>query len=1663
MSLFDGIHYHLPPSLPPHSRELVKHLLDRNGGQEAELPDVDYIITDTNRFEGWQDLVLSSPSKKLKQKAVTLTWVKHSAILGKMQPAQFYSPDPAMLFSGVVACATKLPVQDLEVLSAGILALGGQWRTGLTKDVTHLFAIRASPITDGDNPADVQKMLQENMSGGATKYATAMHFKPQTGVKIVLPHWFDDCVRLGLPNLDTTPYEWPNPPLLRNDQLLASPPPPPHLLADLDLPEGTKEEREARLKQAKEKAKQVKKATANEKIDAMKKSVFLNGVRYTPNGPLASGPYANLDLDGEEGPSIRASSPTVVGDEGEVGPSVRIRGDRSSPLKPAAGESATLRTKNVWKGRRIILARNLRLVGRRREAVEVGIRRAGGVVVRWEGDEDMVEVPEDLVSAVNAANADASMLAPNSSVRIGPRKSPSRMSAPERKELDRKEGMLNQLRRKERALDRIEARVVKEGQVDVYVCRWREGRGYVEAFQKHRTIGTLAWLYHVQSTGVVTRPLDQLLHYPIPKRRIEGFNAHEITVTNYTGEAREYLKKLITTMGARFTPSMSGKNTVLIAATKDSTKAQKAMSWSIPVVNHTWLEDCFVQWRNLTPGTEKYQRFPEGVDFSEVLGERGVDSGGFGCVGGLYGDGDVNANASNKEGKKIGNGVGGKGKKKAMIEGEADELAEGYEVEDEVDGEGGEEYVDVDIDAIMDVESDIEQDGDIDMDVGASGKSRAVEPSGTAELRELEEVQALFDEDEVGAEDEDEPGVRGTPLGKAKGVARKMKGKSPIKPGGGSAKGGDKSREKVSPSKSKSKDGSPTKPRSKGEAVRKRLEDEANAMDVYEVRRGESDEEEEDERQVDKGKEKEKEKQRQKKKQKSTPRKPVRERVESEEDEVEEEEDDDPEESVVVKAKTRGGKAATNGVGTPKSAPKTKGKKKETEREREKRRSPSLPPPASSSDESEAEIVRVVNRIAKVKQRERGAEREREEAEREEEEEAERKRDKEKGKGKVAKKSAGDANTKGVGDASTKAKKGRASGGGAKRVVSEDESELSEVEVGAKNRKQAGTVVAKGAGGGKAKVKRVARDRAESGTEEEDEDEGGAVQEKSKGVGAAKARNAATVTPVKRVVSVVLPTLELSLERKRKEREREMAVAKKKTKSGGNGKGGQRNVSKSETGDEVDEDEDEESDIVVPKSRSSVKKAKAIEKPERQSKPKVVAKGKGKAGAHQDEDDSTGEEEEEDEKTLPAKKSKATAVKATAPAAKAKGKHKNPAEKEKPKSTRHALPSENEDDDDRMEVDGVAGPSRLGTTTTASSRPASSAATTNQAANEVLPRRSAATKANARLRDELMPDLMNFESQMKKSKASKKGRMSDFFVVEGDTPPVVSRGKAKVKDEDDSTTTGSKKRRLSGPGKVGSEGAGQDDEREETETEVRGKKKRRFSDGNAQADAGAKAASKQKQADVGPTSKSDPKDVRILTTAVKIDEYTKKALVALGVKFTDRHQDCTHLVAAGLVRTEKFLCALARAPYILKEDWVKDSAKVKRLLPEDDYLLHDAKGEAKYGLILEEALERARDHRGTLLKGKTFYLTPKINVGIQLMKNVITACGGQVAPTQPTPRILKSSPGLRHVISCPEDVHVWRALVEHGFPIYSQELILTGVLRQEISWDDAVFRVDLER
>ncbi|KAI6000797.1 BRCT domain-containing protein [Pisolithus albus] len=444
MAVFDGVHYILSPSLPPSRRHELASILDLNGATSAG-PHT-HLIALGGSYSHHDKQPVESTNANLK--VVSDKWVDRSIVMGKIQSEQYYSPDPAMIFSGTVACATDLPASDVEVLSAGITALGGQWRIGLTRDVTHLFALRP----------------------GSDKYNTALHFASHTHMSIVTPHWFDDSVRLGR-RLPETPYLWPDPVVLRPGAVLT------------------------------------------------------------------------LDEDGINNGDWKRKRPRtsdITGDDFDLS---------------GAGEK-----ERVWDGRKVLLSRSLELSESQRGAVEAGIKRSGGVVVKVEGvDDDEAE---------------------------------------------------------ERAVDMC----------DVFVTRWRSGKAYFKAARASRLIGTLTWLFSVESTGTLHSPLDSLLWYPVPRGGIPGLAGCEISITNYTGTARDYLKRLIALIGAKFTPSLSMDNKVLIAGFQPSPKTTRALAWSIPVVNHTWLEDCVVEWRALTVGLERYVVFPPGIDFGKIL--MNADAGG---------------------------------------------------------------------------------------------------------------------------------------------------------------------------------------------------------------------------------------------------------------------------------------------------------------------------------------------------------------------------------------------------------------------------------------------------------------------------------------------------------------------------------------------------------------------------------------------------------------------------------------------------------------------------------------------------------------------------------------------------------------------------------------------------------------------------------------------------------------------------------------------------------------------------------------------------------------------------------------------------------------------------------------------------------------------------
>lgn len=151
--------------------------------------------------------------------------------------------------------------------------------------------------------------------------------------------------------------------------------------------------------------------------------------------------------------------------------------------------------------------------------------------------------------------------------------------------------------------------------VDIYIGHYRLGEEYVAACRTDRIIvGNLQWLYSIIVTNKWVLPTNSnLLHYPIPANPLPDFQNLKISVTNYSGDARFYLSKLITILGGTFTKTLTRENDFLIAAKPEGKKYEAAkVKWrsdekNIKVVNHIWLEECFANWKLVNHDKPKFQ------------------------------------------------------------------------------------------------------------------------------------------------------------------------------------------------------------------------------------------------------------------------------------------------------------------------------------------------------------------------------------------------------------------------------------------------------------------------------------------------------------------------------------------------------------------------------------------------------------------------------------------------------------------------------------------------------------------------------------------------------------------------------------------------------------------------------------------------------------------------------------------------------------------------------------------------------------------------------------------------------------------------------------------------------------------------------------------------
>jgi hypothetical protein len=179
-------------ALPASSIQSIAETLTDNGAVIVEpapdgsirLDDVTHIIANSIDFDQYRD------AQQLLIPVITSAWAFHSAAKGRQMPLRGFSPDPRLIFSKVMLTCADLPAVDKETIAGAVTALGGVETADLSRQTTHVCALSM------DHP----------------KCERARAQLPK--VKIVLPHWFDDCFKLGH-RIDEAPYLLPDPEILR--------------------------------------------------------------------------------------------------------------------------------------------------------------------------------------------------------------------------------------------------------------------------------------------------------------------------------------------------------------------------------------------------------------------------------------------------------------------------------------------------------------------------------------------------------------------------------------------------------------------------------------------------------------------------------------------------------------------------------------------------------------------------------------------------------------------------------------------------------------------------------------------------------------------------------------------------------------------------------------------------------------------------------------------------------------------------------------------------------------------------------------------------------------------------------------------------------------------------------------------------------------------------------------------------------------------------------------------------------------------------------------------------------------------------------------------------------------------------------------------------------
>ncbi|KAI5800123.1 BRCT domain-containing protein [Geopyxis carbonaria] len=257
---------------------------------------------------------------------------------------------------------------------------------------------------------------------------------------------------------------------------------------------------------------------------------------------------------------------------------------------------------------------------------------------------------------------------------------------------------------------------------------------------------------------------------------------------------------------------------------------------------------------------------------------------------------------------------------------------------------------------------------------------------------------------------------------------------------------------------------------------------------------------------------------------------------------------------------------------------------------------------------------------------------------------------------------------------------------------------------------------------------------------------------------------------------------------------------------------------------------------------------------------------------------------------------------------------------------------------------------------------------------------------------------------------------------------------------------------------------------------VLGGRKRRSSAGSSEekSRSGKRTASpdtwsNNEDAEKSKKTKKRPKPVVfLLITAYKgwleqpqKEDHEKRVLAELGIRCVIEPGQCTHLAAPHLVRTEKFCCALAKAPVVVSTDWIEACIKKEQIVETESYLLKDSEGEKRLNINLESSLLRAKENQGQLLKGKTIYCTPGVHGGYEVCKRIVEANGGVCISFRMAKRPANTTDDDHVTVLLssdePSDKKLWgafRKIAQSKYSIYRADWLLDLAMSQRIEYGE---------